>query len=245
MSITLNHPYTTTALISELGICRLTWKANEQRILQELSECYDFTKEKGKTAAIFTFTKEHKPYSYDRKGNETSNIKKAILAAKGQTIEEVASEIRQLFPNCSQRRLNKLIKETRPSLGHPFQQMAKNLPSLEEVLFPNERLTPIKDYPRYLISDYGRVWDTERGWWLISTTYGAYPQVEIDGKRLLIHRLVAETYLPNPDNLPIVNHKDENKHNAYYQNLEWCTNQYNSTYGTAIERAVNKRRGKT
>lgn len=51
-----------------------------------------------------------------------------------------------------------------------------------------------------------------------------------------IHRLVAETFIPNPDNMPIVNHKDENKQNNSVDNLEWCSYKYNSNYGTNAER---------
>ena len=49
-------------------------------------------------------------------------------------------------------------------------------------------------------------------------------------KKYRIHRLVAEAFVPNPDNLPIVNHKDENRLNNEANNLEWCDNIYNSQY---------------
>ena len=55
-------------------------------------------------------------------------------------------------------------------------------------------------------------------------------------KGFLIHRLIAEAFIPNPDNLPCINHKDENPRNNSVYNLEWCTRAYNNRYGTGPER---------
>ena len=57
-----------------------------------------------------------------------------------------------------------------------------------------------------------------------------------------VHRLVAEAFIPNPDNLPQVNHKDENKTNNCVENLEWCTAEYNTNYGTCIKRRSEKQK---
>ena len=51
-------------------------------------------------------------------------------------------------------------------------------------------------------------------------------------KSFFVHRLVAEAFIPNPNNYPYVNHKDENPSNNHSDNLEWCTNEYNMSYGT-------------
>ena len=52
------------------------------------------------------------------------------------------------------------------------------------------------------------------------------------------------TYIPNPNNYPIINHKDENKQNNNVSNLEWCTHKYNTNYGTAIQRQSEKLKGR-
>lgn len=59
-------------------------------------------------------------------------------------------------------------------------------------------------------------------------------------KNNLVHRLVAEAFIPNPDNLPIINHKDENPHNNNVNNLEWCDYLYNLLYNDGHIRRGDK-----
>lgn len=65
-------------------------------------------------------------------------------------------------------------------------------------------------------------------------------------KRRHVHRLVAQAFIPNPDDLPQINHKDENPINNCVDNLEWCTAKYNNNYGNhkrnwkkAYERSIS------
>lgn len=59
-------------------------------------------------------------------------------------------------------------------------------------------------------------------------------------KTCYVHRLVAEAFIDNPDNLPCVNHKDENPQNNVVSNLEFCDRKYNCNYGTRNKRISEK-----
>lgn len=59
-------------------------------------------------------------------------------------------------------------------------------------------------------------------------------------KNYRVHRLVAEAFIPNPNNLPQINHKDENKTNNCMDNLEWCDSKYNINYGNRIKKSSDK-----
>ena len=122
---------------------------------------------------------------------------------------------------------------------------------------PNEVWNPVKGYEGlYKVSSMGRVKSLERispqGHLLkerilrLFKNPSGYLYVNLnkDGKhkQARVHRLVAEAFLGNPDNLPQINHRDEVKTSNHYSNLEWCDTKYNNTYGTRIIRVAEKQR---
>lgn len=132
-------------------------------------------------------------------------------------------------------------------------QLAEYLPQqtgIDGIYKQIELWKPIKDFENYEVSSFGRVRrvvDKDNGIYKIKAfdDVRGYKRVILFNhqkhKRYQVHRLVAITFIPNPFNLPQVNHKDENPSNNNVLNLEWCTNKYNMNYGTAIERQVAKR----
>lgn len=109
-----------------------------------------------------------------------------------------------------------------------------------------EEWRDIEDYPNYEVSNIGRVRNK-------TTKYVLKPQ-KFMGKKYYyvclsnngiqkkerIHRLVATAFIPNPKNLPEVNHKDEEPSNNFVDNLEWCSRSDNVNYGTRNKRAAEK-----
>ena len=107
----------------------------------------------------------------------------------------------------------------------------------------------IEEFPNYEVSDEGQI-RNKKGHILrpAINQYGylIYPFSK-EGKKhtCMIHRIVATTFIPNPNNLPQVNHKDENKVNNCVDNLEWCDCKYNANYGTKTQRMIKNRDGIT
>lgn len=75
----------------------------------------------------------------------------------------------------------------------------------------------------------------------LQTDKNGYQWVNIGNHNYKVHRLVAQAFIPNPENLPQINHKNEIKNDNRAENLEWCTSKYNINYGTAMERAKKTR----
>lgn len=113
---------------------------------------------------------------------------------------------------------------------------------------------PIANFENYEISNYGRVKSlnynhaNQERILVPEVTKKGYLRICLSKNNIKykfrIHRLVAEAFIQNPDNLPQVNHKDEDKINNCVDNLEWCDNKYNNNYGTKIERAIKTRMNK-
>ena len=95
-------------------------------------------------------------------------------------------------------------------------------------LHQNEMIKQIEGFPKYYITSEGRVWSEYTKKWLkpYINTRGNHKRAVVSlGRKhkFYVHRLVAEAFIPNPDNLPEVDHKDTNGLNNSVSNLQWVT----------------------
>ena len=120
-----------------------------------------------------------------------------------------------------------MIEEWRPIEGY-------------EGLYEVSNLGRVRSLDRYVKYSNGQIHLHKSK--VLSLLKGEYGYIQVNlhcngkNKRCFVHRLVAQAFIHNPDNLSEVNHKDEDKSNNNVDNLEWCNRSYNINYGTRTER---------
>ena len=102
----------------------------------------------------------------------------------------------------------------------------------------------IKDFPyndNYSVYSDGRIFDKKRNCFVKpSLTRRGYETVNLSGDSYGVHRVVAITFIPNPNNFPEVNHRDTIPTHNFTENLEWCTHKYNMNYENYLMDRITK-----
>lgn len=117
----------------------------------------------------------------------------------------------------------------------------------------NEIWKNIPEFPNYQVSNKGEVkslnYNQTKKEKIMKPhkNIGGYLQIQLSKKgkikNITVHRLVAEAFIPNPLNLPQINHRNEDKTDNRVENLEYCDAKYNSNFGTRNERVSKKLKG--
>ena len=151
-----------------------------------------------------------------------------------------------------------------------YEEMEKYSGNVADYLIDNDVVLvvrkPVRGYEeQYVVDQFGRVYGVDRTTTVLDN--GRIYEKPIEGKQMkqslhtkgyktvcltkdgkskthFVHRIVAEAFIDNPNNLPMVNHKDEDKTNNFVENLEWCSASYNRTYGKGTDKQARKLRGR-
>ncbi len=98
----------------------------------------------------------------------------------------------------------------------------------------------MKDIGDYIVYSDGKVWIKYWKRFIKPCKLkNGYLQIGLNKHKMYLHRLIAQTFIPNPDNLPEVDHKDSNKENCSVENLQWCTRKFNMQKAWAEGRMSN------
>lgn len=130
----------------------------------------------------------------------------------------------------TQRELHALNKRNRINMVYSYIEKSENVSIL--------KYSGIDFGNRYAITKSGKIYNIASGKYIVQNydSLGGYTSAtisDVNGKQhtIFVHRAVACTFIPNPNNYPLVNHKDFNINNNWVRNLEWCDYKYNCTYG--------------
>ena len=113
------------------------------------------------------------------------------------------------------------------------------VPTVNQLHEPELQCSMLQDYRGFLFYSDGRVFRIKTGRFLNGMTCKGYKRLDFrpqDQGEPRIHRLIARAFVPNPQNLPVINHKNGVRDDNRAANLEWCTNKYNT-------QGLNKRHG--
>lgn len=118
-----------------------------------------------------------------------------------------------------------------------FMEIWKDIPGYEGI-YQVSSFGRVKSLARKTCNQYGKEDHILSPGWIGPNKHYLFVHLCKKGnrKKYLVHQLVASVFIPNPLNLPHVNHKDENPQNNCVDNLEWCSPKYNINYGKRNEK---------